>query len=473
MSTASIPYILFVLALAVVHAAAAPRLRKYLLLAASLAFYGSFNWAFTVYLVGIIAAGYGAALAIDRWPQARWQVALWTLLILSPLLFYKYALVLSEGLRQSVIPVSTLDWGRWGGVLIPVGLSFFTFQCLGYVFDVARKAVRPETDFALFALFVSFFPSVLSGPIERFPHLGRQLDRAPGPEPDDILDAILMLAFGLFLKTCVGDRLAVYVDTVFSEPARNASATALLGLYGFAFQLYGDFFGYSLIALGSARLFGIRLTLNFRQPFFARDIAEFWQRWHISLTRWIGDYVYRPLATWSVAHKSWPRGAQEGLTLIVTWLAMGLWHGAGWNFILFGAVMAALVFVHNTRARRAPKFIRRGRAPFWSTALAMFVTFHVVVALLALIRAASLRDYVDLLGAIAAGKPGLLTSFDVMAYGAFSLGILAGFDAIARFAPDWQGWRGVAPRVMMTGMLLLLVLLIGNEAGRAFIYFRF
>ena len=473
MSAASIPYILFVALAAPLYAVSPVRLRAYLLLAASLFFYGSFNWAFLVLLVAVIGASYAGALSLTRWPEARWQLPVWVFVIMSPLLTYKYVLVWAEAVTESVIPVSALYFGGWGSVLIPVGLSFFTFQCLGYLFDVSRKAIAAERDFVLFCLFIAFFPQLLAGPIERFSRLAGQLREAARPKPDMVLDGLLLLAWGLFLKTCVGDRLATYVDTIYAAPLDNASASVLLGMYGFTLQLYGDFFGYSMIALGSARLFGIHLTANFRQPLFARDIAEFWQRWHITLTRWISDYVYRPLAAWSIHRKSLPRRLQEGLTLLGTWVAMGLWHGAGWNFVLFGVLQAGLVMGHNTLTHVLPASRRRGKRSRFHAVLAWVVTFHVVVLTFALVRAPSVAEYWDLLRAIASLTPGILLSFDVMAYAAAALAVVAVADLIARFAPDWQAWRGTVPKAVITGALLLMVVLIGNDDGRAFIYFRF
>jgi D-alanyl-lipoteichoic acid acyltransferase DltB (MBOAT superfamily) len=473
MSVASIPYVLFVVVMAPVYGLSPRRVRNYLLLAASFVFYGSFNWAFLFLLVAVIGASYAAGLTVHRWPQARWQLPLWIGVIIAPLLFYKYVLVWAQALQEYAIPVSTLDFGGWGSVLIPLGLSFFTFQSLGYVLDVSRKAVAPERDFVLFSLFIAFFPQLLAGPIERFSQLASQLREAPRPTAEMVLDGLLLLSFGLFLKTCLGDRIATYVDAVYAAPLENGSATVLFGMYGFTLQLYGDFFGYSMIALGSARLFGIRLTPNFRQPFFARDIPEFWQRWHITLTRWIGDYVYRPLAVWSIRRKGLPPRIQEAITLLVTWVTLGLWHGAGWNFLVFGAAQAGLVMAHNTLTRAIPKSWRRGKESRTHAIIATVVTFHLVVLTFALIRAPSLGEYWDLLRALTAFSPGVLVSFEVMVYGAAALAIVAVADTVARFKPGFDAWRGVIPRTVITGALLILVVTIGNDDGRAFIYFRF
>ncbi|MEN8198310.1 MAG: MBOAT family O-acyltransferase, partial [Pseudomonadota bacterium] len=336
--------------------------RFWLLLAVSLAFYGSFNWKFLFLLVGVIATTYLGGLALHTWRSARWQLVAWVLAAMAPLLFYKYLIVWFDRLRLSVLPISDLKFGGYGEVLIPVGLSFFTFQSLAYLIDVARGYYEAERNPAKVGLFIAFFPQLLAGPIERWPHLAPQLFEGKRPTPDMVLDGLVLLAYGLFMKLVLGDSLGVYVDAVYAEPAKNASATAWLGIVGFTLQLYADFCGYSLIAIGSALLFGIRVINNFKQPFFARSIVEFWQRWHISLTRWIGDYVYRPLALRSIKLAWLPRHGQESITLLITWVIMGLWHGANWTFVVFGLAQAVLLFGYTVWSRKRRGNPARARA---------------------------------------------------------------------------------------------------------------
>lgn len=467
MSLASVPFLLMVISTSAVYSLLPRSARPWMLLFVSLAFYGSFNWSFLILLIGVVLFSYLAAFSIRRFPKARWQKPVWILTILSPLAFYKYLLVWFPDALHRVVPVSGLDFGAFGKVLIPVGLSFFTFQCLGYVLDVSRGYHSPEKNLARFALFVSFFPQILAGPIGRWAELSDQIRAADRPSPDMVLDGLLLIAYGLFLKSVLGDWLGFYVDTAYAAPASNTSAFAFLGLYGFALQLYADFCGYSLIALGSARLFGIRLIVNFKQPFFARSIGEFWQRWHISLTRWVGDYIYRPLALAMVKRKLFPRRVQEALALLLTWTAMGLWHGPYWTFVAFGVVHAALIYASGPQtgaSRRRPSRLR--------TALGVLLTFHLVVFTFGLIRSASLADYVDLLGAAFAFTPGRIPFTGVLFNVVLALLVVGAVDFVQRFRPQVQ-LRSLALRTASIAALLVLVLLLGHDEGRTFIYFRF
>ncbi len=466
MSVASLPYVLLVLGAAALHGLLPQAARRWLLLAVSLGFYASFNWRFLFLLLAVIAAAFLGARAVAARPEARWRFWATIGLVLAPLLFYKYLLAWVDALRAAVIPVSTLDFGGYGEVLIPVGLSFFTFQCLGYVIDVARGQYKPERDPAAFALFVAFFPILLSGPIERYPALSKQLAAGARPTPDMVLDGLLAIAFGLFMKTVVGDALGSFVDSIFAEPKQNAALTAWAGIACFTLQLYADFCGYSLIAIGAGRLLGVNLTVNFRQPFFVRSIVDFWQRWHISLTRWIGDYIYRPLALRLIRLKSIPRRGQEIIVLLVTWETMGLWHGANWTFIVFGLCQAALVYAAIATGR-----LRRGK-PGRAMALAGWAATMVAVALtFGLIRADSVRDYLDLLGAGFSGASGFLKppDWETVLVG---LGVLLAVDAFNRLKPQWR-LHSVTWRTVLIGVLAMATLLLGHEQSRAFIYFRF
>ena len=350
--------------------------------------------------------------------------------------------------------------------MIPVGLSFFTFQCLGYLFDVAKKTAAAERDPVRFALFVSFFPILLSGPIERWGSLSRQLAAANRATPDQTMDGLLLMAWGLAMKLVVGDAVGTYVDAVFAVGRDNATLSVWAGLIAFVVQLYADFCGYSLIALGTGKLFGIELTANFRQPLLARNILDFWQRWHISLTRWIGDYIYRPLALRLVKVKSLGRGGQELGALFVTWIAMGLWHGANFTFVLFGALQALLVFGHGQWARRF-----RGKPGPARGVLGWALTMVAIVLTFGLIRADSVAHYADLLSAGFAWTPGLIP-FSDWRKALAGLALIAAVDLARRFRPGFA-IRSVEGRAVLIGLLVLATVLYGHEQSRAFIYFRF
>jgi alginate O-acetyltransferase complex protein AlgI len=473
MSVTSVYYIALVLGAAILHGLV-PRLgRAPLLLAIGLGFYASFNWRFAFLLVAVIALAYRGAFAVapkDGAKRPAWRLWAVALAVLAPLVFYKYLIAWFAALRELALPsagtAAGLDFGGYGEALIPVGLSFFTFQCLGYLIDVARGGQAPSRDPLRFALFVCFFPILLAGPIERHKALARQFDAAARPTAEQVLSGLLFFAYGLAMKVVVGDALGAYVDAVYANAAQQAGPSAVLGLAGFTLQLYADFCGYSLMALGAARLLGIEVTANFRQPFFARSISDFWQRWHISLTRWIGDYVYRPLALKLVKLQGVPSGAKELAAALVTWIAMGLWHGAALTFVVFGGAQALMIFAQArwTRWRRGPAGPAR-RFAGWA------LTMAAVVATFGLIRADSLAQYGDLIGAILAFRVDLLPFPDWQPVLAGLVVILA-VDAVRVFRPGFV-LRHVEGRAALIFLLVLAVLLFGHEQNRAFIYFRF
>ncbi len=472
MSVTSFPFIVSVLALAALYSALPAPPRPWLLLVASLAYYGSYNWAFVPLLLAVIAATYAAGLTLapDRRPPGAKRPALiacWIFVIGAPLLFYKYLIVWFDTLRLAVIPTSDLDFGGFGSVLIPLGLSFFTFQCVGYVVDVHRGTHAPERQPWRLALFVSFFPQLLAGPIERFQSLSPQLRAVARPSPEMVLDGLLLLFYGLFLKGAVGDRLGVTVDFLFAEPTSLGAAAAAMAFYAFAMQLFADFAGYSLIALGAASLFGINLTRNFKQPYFSRNIVEFWQRWHISLTRWIGDYLYRPLGIAVLRLKPLPRFLQEATTILLVWVVMGLWHGATWNFIAFGLIQAVLIIGYSRWSRA-----RRGKPGPVASAIGMALTFNVIVLAFGLIRAPDLTTYGQLLHAIFSGTVGAVQVVDrkITLLVVIAMGSV---EAVRRFAPSLHLAHGIWPRALAITALVILFGLFGNDANRSFIYFRF
>ena len=221
-------------------------------------------------------------------------------------------------------------------VILPVGISFYTFQALSYSIDVFRGKIEPTKDIVAFFAFISFFPQLVAGPIERATNLLPQFLKKREFNYDNAADGMRQILWGLFKKIVVADNCAVYVDQVFSTYTEQSGSTLLLAAIFFTFQIYGDFSGYSDIAIGTAKLFGVKLMRNFNVPYFSRDIAEFWRRWHISLTTWFRDYVYIPLGGSRVSKAKVIRNT------FIIFLVSGFWHGANWTFIAWGAYHALL-----------------------------------------------------------------------------------------------------------------------------------
>ena len=261
-------------------------------------------------------------------------------------------------------------------VILPVGISFYTFQALSYSIDVYRGKIEPTKDIIAFFAFISFFPQLVAGPIERATNLLPQFLRKREFDYDTAVDGMRQILWGLFKKIVVADNCAVFVDQVFSTYTNQSGSTLLLGAIFFTFQIYGDFSGYSDIAIGTAKLFGIKLMRNFNVPYFSRDIAEFWRRWHISLTTWFRDYVYIPLGGSRVSKAKVIRNT------FIIFLVSGFWHGANWTFIAWGAYHAILFLplILTGKNRKFTNQVAEGRfLPTIKEAGQMFLTFFLAV----------------------------------------------------------------------------------------------
>ncbi len=261
-------------------------------------------------------------------------------------------------------------------LLLPVGISFYTFQALSYTIDVYKKKIEPTKDIVAFFAYVSFFPQLVAGPIERATNLLPQFEKARSFNYDKAVDGMRRILWGLFKKVVIADNCATYVNEVFNNYSNYSGSSLLIAGVLFAFQIYGDFSGYSDIAIGSAKLFGIDLRDNFKNPYFSRDIAEFWKRWHISLNKWFVDYVYIPLGGSRVSKAKIIRN------IFVIFLLSGLWHGANWTYVTWGAYHALLflpLILLNKNKRFRDVVAANSALPSWSELGRMLLTFTLVV----------------------------------------------------------------------------------------------
>jgi D-alanyl-lipoteichoic acid acyltransferase DltB (MBOAT superfamily) len=312
------------------------RLQNALVVVASYVFYGWWDWRFLLLIAFTSLCSWGSGLLIGKSKTGR-EAKTWTTLnivlnLLSLAIFKYYDFFVTE--FAQLFHIST-D-GLLLKVILPVGISFYTFQALSYSIDVYRGKIEPTKDIIAFFAFISFFPQLVAGPIERATNLLPQFLKKREFDYDTAVDGMRQILWGLFKKIVVADNCAVYVDQVFSTYTNQTGSTLLLAAIFFTFQIYGDFSGYSDIAIGTAKLFGIRLMRNFNVPYFSRDIAEFWRRWHISLTTWFRDYVYIPLGGSRV------NKAKVVRNTFIIFLVSGFWHGANWTFIAWGAYHAIL-----------------------------------------------------------------------------------------------------------------------------------
>ncbi len=274
-------------------------------------------------------------------------------------------------------------------VILPVGISFYTFHGLSYVIDIYKNRIQPEKDFIDYAVFVSFFPLLVAGPIERATHLLPQVKKARKFNYDNTINGLQQILWGLFKKIVIADQCAIFANLIFNDHGNYSGSTLFLGALMFTFQIYGDFSGYSDIALGTARLFGIDLLRNFAFPYFSRDIAEFWRRWHISLSSWFKDYLYIPLGGSSGG--TWMRVRNTFIIFLVS----GFWHGANWTFVIWGLLNALYIMpsiVFNTN-RNNIEIVAKGKYfPRIKEALQITITFLLTVFAWIFFRATSLND---------------------------------------------------------------------------------
>ncbi|MGG7440087.1 MBOAT family O-acyltransferase [Chryseobacterium arthrosphaerae] len=316
------------------------RLQNILLLLASYYFYACWDWRFLFLLMFSTLLDYCTGLKMQEAENQKGKRFWFWLSITINLGFlgvFKYYNFFAQSFAEAISHVG-LQVNPWTlQVILPVGISFYTFHGLSYVIDVYKDRIRAESNFVDYAVFVSFFPLLVAGPIERATHLLPQIKKRRTFNYTQAVDGLRQILWGLFKKIVIADNCAEFANQIFNSSADQSGSTLALGAVLFAFQIYGDFSGYSDIAIGTARLFGIDLLRNFAFPYFSRDIAEFWRRWHISLSSWFKDYLYIPLG--GSKGGNWMRIRNTFIIFIVS----GFWHGANWTFIVWGALNALFI----------------------------------------------------------------------------------------------------------------------------------
>jgi len=456
--------------------AKAIRARNVFILIASYVFYGAWDWRFLLLIAFSTAVDYVAALAMEKStsPKRRKGLLAVSLIVnIGLLAYFKYAGFFVESFAAVIEMISgyrppelTLN------IILPVGISFYTFQTLSYTIDVYRGKISATKDFVKFAAFVAFFPQLVAGPIELAANLLPQFDEKKKFTYQMGSTGMRLIVWGLFKKMVIADNCAPYVNEIFANHAELPSAVLAMGAVLFAFQIYCDFSGYSDIAIGTARLLGFDLTVNFRYPYFSSDMAEFWRRWHISLSTWFRDYVYIPLggSRRSVSHIY--------KNLLVIFLVSGLWHGADWTFVAWGGLNALYFFplVGLKRNRRHLDTVAANRRwPTVSELLSILATFALTCVAWVFFRAESMGDawrYLKRMGT-AHALPENFRFFPPLLLALIAFLIAIEWNA-RRENPD--EWMGRLPRFNRYALyVVLFVLWFFFSAGEAeeFIYFQF
>jgi len=467
----SIEFALFILPVLLIVPRLGHRQQNVFLLAASYLFYGTWDWRFLSLILLSTIVDYFCALQMVEGNQKTKKRALLVSLgiNLGALGFFKYTNFFVESFAEWAgamgvqVSIPTLE------IILPVGISFYTFQTLSYTIDVYRGHTKPTRDFLNFALYVAFFPQLVAGPIEKSKRFLPQIEKERTVTLDGLWEGSYLVLWGLFKKVVVADRCAIIVQRVFHQEGFDPTALELVvGAYAFSWQIYCDFSGYTDIARGIARMLGFDLMLNFRMPYFAKNLSDFWRRWHISLSTWFKEYLYIPLGGNRVSK---PRLA---LNLMIVFVVSGLWHGAAMNFVVWGAIHGAgLVILTFSGTWLTP--IRKKCPPIAWHWMAVTLTFHYAVFAFSIWQTDTVAQWFDLVIQVA-------TEWETSRAGWKDLTTLSGLISIpliiqwAQARKDdpmlpfkWPFWG----RFLLYLVLLIGILRLGVFDGEQFIYFQF
>lgn len=441
-----------------------PVAQKLMLLAASYYFYGQWEWHYLLLIWFSTVVDYLIGLRMVRTAHPRRLVALSVVVNLGFLAIFKYANWLIDTFNGGAAAFGSAWHITPIDLLLPVGISFYTFQSLSYTIDVYRGELPPRRNLLDYALAVAFFPQLEAGPIVRAREFLAELDGEQRVEFADVKRALVLIAFGYVKKLVIADNLAPIVDSVFEHPAAHGFWDSLFAVYAFAFQIYCDFSGYTDIAIGCALLLGIRFPQNFNYPYAAQSIQDFWRRWHMTLSRWLRDYLYIPLG-------GNRRGdARTYVNLMITMLLGGLWHGASWNFVIWGGLHGGYLAAERAVLERVRWW--GASNPFMSV-LRTLVSFHLVCLAWVFFRAHTFEQSRAMLANLA--RPTL--SFDGAAHGGIALLMLLLFaaqqlGAHLHYKQRIEDSRGPLFALVLAAAIVA-VIWFAPGASAPFIYFQF
>ena len=442
--------------------------RNLFLLVVSYLLYLQWKPVYALILLGVTLVTYLAALSLECTQQRKALVTAGVILALLPLAFFKYFNFINDTVSQALsvaglqFHLSGLNWA------IPIGISFFTFQALGYLLDVHHKRIEAERDFLTYALFISFFPSILSGPINKASLVISQLKRLRAQYDRPMVTAGLrMILWGMFMKVVVADRVALYVDTVLPNYMNYSGLSCFVASVLYTIQIYADFAGYSLMAIGVGKALGFELTENFRRPYLAVSVTDFWRRWHISLSTWLKDYIYIPLGgnRCSRLRCYW--------NIFVTFLVSGVWHGANWTFIMWGIMHGVCQIIEKMLGQQQCRYGSVGKT------IKIVITFMIVNFAWIFFRMPTLGDACRVIGRIF--DPSLphsifLPTHTDLLLMVMGVGLLFAKDILDEFFPKrcrLLGNRRAAVRWTASIITLVLILLCGVFGADQFIYAKF
>ncbi|MFW5795034.1 MAG: MBOAT family O-acyltransferase [Bacillota bacterium] len=485
----SLQFIIFFIIVITAYFILKSKYRWILLLAASYYFYMSWNPAYIILIILSTVIDYYASLKmgeVEKKSQRRKYLILSLLVNLGLLFFFKYYNFFNNSfttvLRNFNLSIGLPNFE----FLLPVGISFYTFQTLSYTIDVYRGDKEPEKHFGIFALYVSFFPQLVAGPIERSTRLLPQFKKEFEFNSSRVTSGLQLMLWGYFKKVVVADRLALYVNGVYNNLEGLSGITLILATFFFAFQIYCDFSGYSSIAIGAAKTMGFDLMTNFKRPYFSKSIPEFWRRWHISLSTWFKDYLYIPLGGNRVTKMRYY------FNLFFTFLVSGLWHGAAWTFVIWGALHGFYqifsLITSDLRSKIKEK-IGLSKFPFLDKIMQISITFTLVNFGWIFFRANSLSDALYIINNLFVSLGSQLSSWEsfkaaVVGYGLNQYELILAFVVIIIMESIHLLQRNGSVRKLLEKkplvfrwaayyFMIIIILAFGAYGEAEFIYFQF
>jgi len=465
----SIPFLLFFPTVCVLYfliPAIHVRTRNMLLLIASYYFYMNWEPAYALLLLTSTILTYVSAFGIGHFEDNRIKktcLICSIILNLAILFLFKYYNFLSSNVMMAMHSCGIgMELPKFA-LLLPVGISFYTFQALGYSIDVYRGVTKVERDFFTYALFVSFFPQLVAGPIERSNNLLPQFKQQHRFCYESFMTGVRLMVWGYFMKLVLADRCSLYVDAIFNNVDKQNGGSYLVASLLFPFQIYGDFAGYSLIAIGVAQVLGFSLMENFRRPYFACSIGEFWNRWHISLSTWFKDYVYIPLGGNRVGR------LHNYFNLLVTFVVSGIWHGANWTFLCWGTLHGLLLCIEKALGISKKQYSGAKKFCHW------LVTFILVCLAWILFRANSISDAVTIITGIFTNLEPPKPEYANFIAIALAMAILLTKECSEEFRRKIRIAESVSwvLRHLYLIMMIAYIILFGVLGGDQFIYFQF
>jgi len=473
----SIHFFLFFVIVTALYFMLPHRLRWFLLLSSSCYFYMAFVPVYILILGFTIVIDYFAGIFLETTIGKKRKYWLIASLIanIGVLAFFKYYNFLNNNISEFLNTLGYQNTIPNLSILLPIGLSFHTFQAMSYTIEVYRGHQKAERNFGIYALYVMFYPQLVAGPIERPQNLLHQFYEKHEFDCDRIADGLKLMLWGLFMKLVIADRLAIYVNTIYNNPEQHGGQSFLLATVFFTFQVYCDFAGYSNIAIGAARVMGFKLMTNFNRPYLSRSIAEFWSRWHISLSTWMKDYLYIPLGGSRVSIPRWY------FNLFIVFAICGLWHGPSWTYVIWGSVYGSYAILANITQnlrKRLNHLIGLDRTPQLLHLLQILFTFLLTCFPVIIFRANTPQEALLIIQKILSFSGPIFIDWTtpIVPFSLFGIFLLLAVEIKQEYFKDSVSvfnHPNSLVRYSTYTFLFLTILLIGVFDGGQFIYFQF